>query len=417
MRKQILKYKVECASIVYGRTYEVDFRFIVLPDDFRENYLAGFQIRDQDWLESHIRSSTLAAEKLSKKPRWSIFKNEKYSVLGITCMADEVANEKTKDRESRPLYVFLGYVFRSIDLPMIRMDLAFFKHMYRSISDRWEDKPFEQASKEPMWSSYEEIPSDFSSNKPNIEPSLELNLNPKKIVAWVDSEEYRLKLWAAGLCCQSPVSICLGLPNKNTALKGNFLNGIILDLPSVIELSREPIEHTRELESFSAEVDMPQNLASDRKQKKEQKNQPNQTNERYPTQQDSNSQTCSPKRVLDHKSTNQYEDDEWVPPLDKADPNSVVEEFKQDLADGVKRFEDLQKAVHQFFYREPRSSDDRDKELNDNLDRDSSTHPKRRSGKQKSPQVESSQTQAGFDIGFKPKKKQQDNPEDNKDWF
>ena len=409
-------YQSEYAPIVYGRTYEVDFRFIELPEDFRENSLSGFQIKDQDWLERHIRSSTLAAEKLSGKPRWSIFKNEKYSVVGITCMADEVANEKTKDRESRALYVFLGYVFRSIDLPKIPMHLDIFKHMYRSILDRWEDKPFEQASKEPMWSSYVEIPSNFSINKPNPKPLLELNLNPKKIVAWVDSEEYRRELWSAGLCCQSPVSICLGLPNKNTALKGNFLNGIILDLPSVIELNRDPIEHTREIESFSAEVDMPQNLATDRKQKKEQKNQPSQTNERNPIQQKSNSQTVFSRKSRDRfdKSINQYEGDEWVPPLDETNPNSVVEEIKQGLADGI---EDFQKVVHQIFYREPQSSDDRDKELEDNLDRDLSTHPKRGSGKQKSPQVESSQTQSDLDIGFKPKKQQQNESRDNKEWF
>jgi len=416
-----LGYKVESAPIVYGRTYEVDFRFIVMPEDFQENPLSGSQVKGQEWIESHIRSSTLAAEKLPKKPRWSIFKNEKYSVIGVTCMADEVADEKTKDREARPLYVFLGYVFRSIDLPIVPMELDSFKHLYRSILSRWEDRPFEQSSKEPMWSSYEEIYSDLSSNNSNAKPSLQLNLNPKKLFAWVDLEEFRRDLWAAGLNCQTPISICLGLPNKNTALKGNFLNGIILDLPSVIELNRDPIEHTRELESFSAEVDMLQDIATtDRKQKKEQKNQPSQTNERNPIQQNSNSQTRSPRKDLDRldQPINPYEGDEWVPPLDETNSNSVVEEFKQNVANIFQQIEEFPKEItRQIFHREPQSSDDRDKEINDNLDYDSSTHSKRRYGKQKSPRVESSQTQAGLDIGFKPKKKQQDESGDNKDWF
>ena len=426
VRKQKLIYKTECASIVYGRTYEVDFRFVELPCDFKQNSSSGFEIKEQYWLESHIRSSTLAAEKLRRKPRWSIFKSEKYSVIGVTCMADEVANENTKDRESRPLYVFLGYVFRALDLPMVPMDLSFFKHLYRSISDQWKVKAYEPSGKEPIWSSYQEISFDLRSNESNVQPSLVLNLNPKKIFAWLDLEEHRRDLWAAGLCCQYPVSICLGLPNKNTALKGDFLNGSILDLPSVTELTREPIEYTRELESSSTELGMEQDVATDRKTKKEQKNQPSQTNERNSIQQNSNSHTGSPRKGRDQfdKPINQYEGDEWVPRLDETTPNCVVEEFKQDLeefkqdlADGVKRFEDIQKAVHQFFHREPQSSDDRDEDLSDNLNRDSSNLPKRRSGKQKSPPVESSQTQAGFDIGFKPKKKQQDNSEDNKDWF
>jgi hypothetical protein len=420
VRKQKLIYKTECASIVYGRTYEVDFRFVELPSDFKQNSSSGFEIKEQYWLESHIRSSTLAAEKLPKKPRWSIFKNDKYSVVGITCMADEVANEKTKDRESRPLYVFLGYVFRYIDLPMIPMDLSLFKDLYRSISDLWEVKAYELAGKEPIWSSYQERSFDLRSNEPTVRPSRELNLNPQKVLAWADSEEHRRVLWAAGLNCQYPASICLGLPNKNTALKGIFLNGSILDLPSVTELTREPIEHTRELESSSTDLDMAQDVAIDRKPKKEQKNQPSQTNERHPIQQNSNSQTRSPRKSLDRfeQPINHYEGDEWVPPLDETNSNSAVEEFKQNLADLFQQIEDFPREItRQIFNNEPQSSDDRDKKTKDNLDRDPSTHPKRGSGKQKSSQVESSQTESELGIGFKPKKKQKDNSEDNKDWF
>ena len=109
-------YKADCAPIVYGRTYEVDFRYIVLPEDFQGNSLVGFEIKEQDWLNNHIRSSTLAAEKLPKKPRWSILKNEKYSVIGVTCMADELAKENTKDRESRSLYVFLGFMYFDLQI-------------------------------------------------------------------------------------------------------------------------------------------------------------------------------------------------------------------------------------------------------------------------------------------------------------
>jgi len=392
-----LIYKAERASIVYGRTYEVDFRFIELPEDFRAVSPSGFPIKEQGWIENHIRSSTLASEKLPKKPRWSIFKNEKYSVIGVTCMADEVADEKTKDREARPLYVFLGYVFRSIDLPIVPMELDSFKHLYRSISSRWEDKPFEQSSKEPMWSSYEEIYSDLSSNNSNVKPSLQLNLNPKKLFAWVDLEEFRRDLWAAGLNCQTPISICLGLPNKNTALKGNFLNGIILDLPSVTELSREPNEHSREYYSTDTHVSSSQTVPPDKQNK-----QPSQTVESHTKKQKTDTQTNCQTKDFDERHESTYEDEDM----------GILDEFKQFV---IEKVEDFVKNI-------PRQSPSNNDGLEDEAIRDindpPSISPKRRFGKQKPQKENISQNPSnGLDIGFKPKKAQQDDLENNKEWF
>ena len=117
--------------IVYGRTKEVDYRFLVIPNDF--------QIEEQNWARKYIHGTTVYPEKLPGNPRWSLFKNHKHCVFGVTCMVKELVGSErkyeymAKDAGGRSLYIFVGYVAQ-IDnysnslkiLPNLE-DLKFFK--------------------------------------------------------------------------------------------------------------------------------------------------------------------------------------------------------------------------------------------------------------------------------------------------
>jgi len=233
-------YRIECAPIVYSRTYEVDFRFIVVPEDFQQDSQSDFQLRNRDWLENHIHSTTLLVERLPDCPRWSIFKNTRHCIVGLTCMATEISEDKTRDRESRPLYLFLGYVFRSpVGFQPIPMDLEHFKKLYRYVSENWEEKLYGTTGRVPILEKYQEIPSTKSSQNAaiSLDATIKLNLEPNKIRIWTDSEEFRQKLWLAACAAQQPVSLCLGLPNQAAALKGHFLNSTILDFN--VDLDKE----------------------------------------------------------------------------------------------------------------------------------------------------------------------------------
>ena len=237
--------KVEFAPIVYGRTYEVDFRFIVVPEDFQQSSQPDFQLKDRDWLEDCIHSTTHLAERLPEQPRWSIFKNESHCIVGVTCMAAEVSSDKTKDKESRPLYVFLGHVFRPpAGFQPIPMVLDDFKKLYNYVSKVWEAKPYDLNSRVPTLAPYQEI-SGVAESKDTASISLvansnelKLNFEPNKVYIWTDLAEFRQKLWLAASVCQQPVSLCLGLPNEAAALNGRFLNGTIQNFNIVRELYR-----------------------------------------------------------------------------------------------------------------------------------------------------------------------------------
>ena len=142
------------APLVYGRTYEVDFRFIAVPDNFGA--------KDLEKAENYIRVTTRSAEKLPDNPRWLLLKNKRFCIVGVTCMVRELvgaANEKTddlteltKDSHGRPLYVFVGYVAeKSPDTSILEfppMKLKFFTRLYEYVRLRWLEKSYDLSQQE-----------------------------------------------------------------------------------------------------------------------------------------------------------------------------------------------------------------------------------------------------------------------------
>ncbi|NEP81102.1 MAG: hypothetical protein F6K39_24870 [Okeania sp. SIO3B3] len=96
--------------IIYGRTKEADFRFLAIPEDFTPE--------DRYWASKYIHGSTVYPEKLKENPRWSLFKNHKHCVIGVTCMVkDLIGSDRrydymTEDASRRSIYIFVGYVVK-----------------------------------------------------------------------------------------------------------------------------------------------------------------------------------------------------------------------------------------------------------------------------------------------------------------
>jgi len=98
------------AAIVYGRSYHLDFRFITIPHNFTA--------QDIQWATPYILATTQKARNLANSPRWSLFKNDSYCIVGVTCMVrdlipqlgEDLIEVMSKDDQGRPLYVFVGYV-------------------------------------------------------------------------------------------------------------------------------------------------------------------------------------------------------------------------------------------------------------------------------------------------------------------
>ncbi|MEM9091303.1 MAG: hypothetical protein AAGC93_21495 [Cyanobacteria bacterium P01_F01_bin.53] len=230
------------AALVYGRTSEVDFRFISVP--------IGFTVEDRDWAWKYIRPMMRSAESLYEQPRWCLFENEKYCIFGVSCMASDLVEAQeensiidiTRDSKGRALYVFVGYVLKKINetihIPQYSSNsLSLFKPLYNYVEDQWSLKSFQLGSKNPIESVYEERPDFISSpsdllNLEQITPNYQSDF----VALWSSSEKEKSQLWhilsqKVGSSSNSDnfVSLCLGLAAKKEFVSAPFLNGTVID--------------------------------------------------------------------------------------------------------------------------------------------------------------------------------------------
>lgn len=220
------------AAIVYGRTYHLDFRLITVPHDFTPQAIT--------WASQHIVATTQQARNLVGATRWSLFKNDDYCVMGVTCMVKDLIGDTVKDDQGRPLYVFVGYgtqltANQSLEnFPgYTENSLDNFKVLYQEIEQVWLLKNYERDSRYPTRSQYypinfynEALASD--SKEPPLDQKLDRPLNhlsqhPDKIYLWQSSPQQNSLLWQASAQSAVPLATCLNIRGK--ALNNSpFLN-------------------------------------------------------------------------------------------------------------------------------------------------------------------------------------------------
>ncbi|AFZ04565.1 hypothetical protein [Calothrix sp. PCC 6303] len=224
------------APIVYGRTYAVDFRFLVIPDNFDDNL--------KDLLWQYIKVTTREAENLSGNPRWIFIRGKKRCVVGVTCMvrdligfqADNTPEDLTRDKLGRPLYTFVGYVSQD---PMITavpaMNLELFAEPYKEfVPKKWQeiyaDLGSNQAATQELKSQYERefnleevATEDLEAKKISIENLLTSGQN--SIIFWNISNTRNI--WFTASTNREPLSICFGNFNKRDLINSVYMNAAI----------------------------------------------------------------------------------------------------------------------------------------------------------------------------------------------
>ncbi|MEL6494120.1 MAG: hypothetical protein AAFQ41_03225 [Cyanobacteria bacterium J06623_7] len=212
------------AAIVYGRTYHLDFRFITVPHDFTPP--------DLNWAASHIVATTQGARNLAASPRWSLFKSDRFCVVGTTCMIKELLGQTVKDDRGRPLYAFFGYATPldsglSLDnLPPYSDCLADFQPLYGEIERVWSVKNYESNSTKPALSQYASVKFSDAAIAQPLSVATQLNLpnqHPEQIYLWPNQLEKNKRLWQASAHCPQTVAVCLNIKGK-PLVNSPFLN-------------------------------------------------------------------------------------------------------------------------------------------------------------------------------------------------
>ncbi len=229
------------APLVYGRTHEVDFRFLAKPADFgkdRENWsrgyiLASFSFSTYDELRGH--------------PRWIMFQDAQRRVIGTSCMVEEipdVPDEQCRDKEGRPLYIFIGLVSQTPFPQIPAREFPYLREIYDEyVKPRFRERGYSQDKGKPLISRYEtkDLP---PLSEPRELLSNKLNADEGKVGFW--PEEDNEKVWYSAARSTEIVSVCLGLNRKYNALTGPLSNATVHGLSSPCVADKE-IEPPKEL--------------------------------------------------------------------------------------------------------------------------------------------------------------------------
>lgn len=215
------------APIVFARTEQVDFRFLVVPDDFETSM--------SQWIERYILGSLQSSEKLHERPRWLIVKGNEHTIVGISCRASKLSSKNIEDKYKRGLYLFAGYVSngqRQEFIPMMKPES--FEQLYTFVHNRWEDSDINESRK--VKHPYD-IVLDNNLSSTISSQQFQFNQDQNKVKIFSFSEENNLWLWAGA--CHLSLSLCLGITYEKEALNSPFLNVTINNMTTEKEISRQ----------------------------------------------------------------------------------------------------------------------------------------------------------------------------------
>lgn len=421
------------AAIVYGRTYEVDFRFITVPEDFTE--------QDKIWAERYILGSTRSPEKLIGNPRWSLFKDEAHCVVGVTCRVKELMqntpnesiDNRTKDDQERPLYIFVGYVAQliqgvSIQIPSMNLDL--FRRIYQEYvapSNIWFVKDHQKASRIPVNSQYEIEFQDKEIETIETDECKKFNFNQSNelINLWTNSEAELL--WGAASQASYPMSLCLGFLLQKDAIESSFLNATAQDLKNVCTQTKEKPKKTPSPESKQCSpiiVNYP-NLLAPIMTSKNPENLPR--DRQFSETNLQNSEFLNPLSELGEKVTNSPKQilKDGVEFLENSRQNIVdisgkfIESIREKARENIGRIEQLiNPETSEDYVQQTRENNDLEEydNWNQKLDRsEKRKESKQRGGrfKKEKKAQDTIQDQSTQNFGFREKEKQ----DDQDDWF
>ena len=266
--------KISLSAFVYTRTYSVDYRTLVIPDDFSDE--------KQKWVIAHLKevNTAIALQSLSAPVELlqRLFLSDgQHHIFGVLCnlkklltederkdlaekylnQAEEKAKDLTIDERNRQIpFTFVGYVIKKNadipDLPPISFELDIFKPLCEHICHKWLEEIKSYSTLLPY--EIQESSSWLIDQSPKTDSLHNLNTDPKKTALHPGAEAYTRQLWTAAALCNRPQTLWIGqlpknpppesilvssVPEKNIQ-ESRFLNISLPNIPSHKTYSKQP---------------------------------------------------------------------------------------------------------------------------------------------------------------------------------
>lgn len=266
-----------CSVLIYGRTYEVDYRWLANPDDFTSEDLRSALEYIQAVNKAHHEHYS------GSPPRdlvsWLFWSNKRYCVFGILCnvslILDETSTQRlekdlSRDNQTRSIpYTFLGYVHQKptdiCKLPLIYPNLKLFEPLCEYISEKWFEKYTNNPPLSIKYKSLEELGlSNLDLFEIDSEDRVCLNLKSGTVNFYPDRKEYIDILLNLAARSERPTSLIIGKLPKKFISAGIFLNIVASDVDSP-EINSDDVFSSDSLINSSLDA----NLSDDSKSPRE----------------------------------------------------------------------------------------------------------------------------------------------------
>lgn len=254
------------SPLVLSRTYQADYRFIVMPEDIaalieKKNELKGVISKIIHASPPNKGYWPLAAK---ERPKWLLIKDNQHCIVGVVSKAEDLltkqyklklvknylsaesrsVQEITKDIHGRDIYVFTGYVSRGIttrsELPHINLNVFQFERLYSYVCEAWLENQY-TANIKNVVQPYKFQTDVFDVNENYYMPTkLSINTKLNTVAMWPDGDDYRIQVWALSLKYIGNISTCLGIDEK-TATEISFRNVTATNVkdPKIVEQVKE----------------------------------------------------------------------------------------------------------------------------------------------------------------------------------
>lgn len=255
------------SPLVYSRTFQADYRFIVMPEDIADSPPKKKVLK----IIIDVISGLTAISSKEKNDRWLFIRDNTHCIIGIISKAEDLISSQqkvhfirtflaqqpyssqkiTKDIDGRDFYVFAGYVTQLPTngelpfLPFVNMNRNSFEVLYSYVCKVWLDYQHNVSTSIQNYSyvirskeifpnsslSIDEYPSNMSSK-------VNLNIDRNVTRIWPDVDEYKKYLWVLFLKHIGDMSIGLGLDEK-IAKESMILNATVIGNKEIKSVARK----------------------------------------------------------------------------------------------------------------------------------------------------------------------------------
>ena len=209
------------APIIYSRNYEDDYNFIHLPYDINDE--------ERLLIRNYVNATLRSSKEMRKQSRFSCLRTGSLTLVGLSCLLENLNSERMLDPQQREVRSFLGFISR-LPTGVPTLNEEHYKILGEYVISIWRNKRIMTEKTE--YSAELECDSN-----PANSYSQQLNFDPNRCFIFGEELKSISDIWNEAFISNSPTSLCLNYPEDSL---DKLSDGTLIN---VVPMNRLPNHH------------------------------------------------------------------------------------------------------------------------------------------------------------------------------